>query len=965
MIIGALNAQYKSTRVDYRMEEGRKSSMRIGWKGVILFVILIASARTATHSDSPSKSAPESKVSNRGDENEVYSSVDFRKEGDTNIFTITPSDGERVFVDEIPLSNIGHVFKEIFDKAKKEQEEENIVLNEEQSGTAGEEPIGANNDRPYQPKIAIEGNESRKDYRAQKEGNKKPEGVNEKKIENQVQKNEPVALVKSTEDKLKQKDKPQSTQIIHPEKKKSNKTQKTAVEGEIKSKPVTKSAEEKKTGIPEVSKGSKPVEKPENLVEMAEEAKESEPVEMAEEAVETPKVLETVEMAEEAEEPVKLEESKPIETPLKESEKPTPADTPKVSETKTKSDAEPAKEKPEKEKSSSIPATTQASNMLEKENLTEPETKEKDSDKKSSASSSTVTPSAPPESAILSVNSPTGAEEQENKETLEEVERKVKEEEENLENLEKGSTFKETDQIENKEPKKGDSSSSGEYVTMSDGPDYTYTDNAEIKSEKPKEEPKKEETSIPVINNTIGSSSSSNSSNSNTHKGKDGSVTKTDTHRRTENPEETNRNLFRGRVRDREITRTANPPVKKKEAPGLNLNNDLSCTTYSDIHILHLNTKEEEKMMKDIELPEKDVPEENKEIVNFLMKHNTHIFVDPTKPITGKLFNSCVVRMVCLTIHLDRYDAKDFLSYFNWDIFRNLKGFEIVGTGAGESLSEKDKRSIEEILSVISSIFSSPYRKESLNVLIFSHMRVPDIIKSISSMEGIDLAFNDAYFSSSAGITLDEYVSHVSENAKNITFSRFSVDLPAASEKASSTPQNTAERVTVENCSEETLKILLMHNFFRSARTHILKNNDLTSLKYYAETPFLSVKILVLIKETKFTDLTAYDVTRIPSVNSIAIFLTGSKLTVDAAVLCSTDMSIKEFATDLGSSLTVNGKIDPQIDRIILKEYKTCNDRADINCTLKTNFTHSSLTRIAGNYQSASPFTDLLPEPRT
>ncbi|KAI5192807.1 hypothetical protein NEMIN01_2230 [Nematocida minor] len=368
------------------------------------------------------------------------------------------------------------------------------------------------------------------------------------------------------------------------------------------------------------------------------------------------------------------------------------------------------------------------------------------------------------------------------------------------------------------------------------------------------------------------------------------------------------------------------------QSPGdskLRLVNSLECVSFSKIHIWGLTLDEEMKMKMDIKDLQPVKSSENVDIANFLLKHNQHLFTDKMDAISDSLFTECASRVVSLTIDLETYSEKDLLASYNWSVFKNLKGFEIRGKGIAEHPDADGP--IVNVLSEIEKIFSSDSRKDAQNTLVLSHMRISNFADSLKKLNKVDLVFHEAsYLFSLMDKTIDVFVSEISANISTLTLSRFVIEdgTDLVDDHAHIA---TIKTITVENCSEGMINRLLQHCFFRAARTHVLRNNDLQNLKQYGLTPFLYLESLVLIGEKAFTRLAVEEISGLPTLNYIAVFGENKDLTVDAEIFDREKTRIRSFGISTGCNLSINGKIKEEwLEGTLLREYLWKDERA--NC---------------------------------
>lgn len=118
------------------------------------------------------------------------------------------------------------------------------------------------------------------------------------------------------------------------------------------------------------------------------------------------------------------------------------------------------------------------------------------------------------------------------------------------------------------------------------------------------------------------------------------------------------------------------------------------------------------------------------------------------------------------------------------------------------------------------------------------------------------------------------------------------------------------EKISVEKCDESTISALLQHDFFTSARTHILKENNLSSLQPYVLAPFVRVRSLVLIKEPLFKKLSVTELTELPSLDSIGIFGGCDRLSIDAAIFNPDLTKLRALGIDSKCALNLCGSMD-------------------------------------------------------
>ncbi|KAI5135579.1 hypothetical protein NEAUS06_1547 [Nematocida ausubeli] len=352
----------------------------------------------------------------------------------------------------------------------------------------------------------------------------------------------------------------------------------------------------------------------------------------------------------------------------------------------------------------------------------------------------------------------------------------------------------------------------------------------------------------------------------------------------------------------------------------LNLVNNTQCVSSSNLHIWSLSSLAEKDIQKDVNCSDKVCASENERIVDFLLKHNPHIFTSIPETLSDELLSECASRVVSLTVLLDKYSDGDLSNAYNWRMFKNLVGFEVVGGGINSSPDE----SIYDVLACLTSIFSS-FDKEK-HVVVLSNMSITSVVLGgIQLMKPNQLAFNEtSYSADNTDISLDNLVVSLLPDLNHLIFSGFEMSgWTCDQDQAENTAgDNFLSMATVENCSSQQVQDLLCYTFFKSAKTHVLKNNGISDLKIYTETPFLYVRHLVLIDEPGFTNLVFAHVSKLLSIDSICIVGGSLSLSIDAEILNPSEAKLQEIGIDSQCKLSILGDIDSEwISKLTLSEY--------------------------------------------
>ncbi|KAI5160584.1 hypothetical protein NEAUS03_1232, partial [Nematocida ausubeli] len=352
----------------------------------------------------------------------------------------------------------------------------------------------------------------------------------------------------------------------------------------------------------------------------------------------------------------------------------------------------------------------------------------------------------------------------------------------------------------------------------------------------------------------------------------------------------------------------------------LNLVNNTQCVSSSNIHIWSLSSLAEKNIQKDANSSDKVCANENEKIVDFLLKHNPHIFTSIPETLSDELLSECASRVVSLTVLLDKYSDGDLSNAYNWRMFKNLVGFEVVGSGINSS----PKENIYDVLACLTSIFSA-FDKEK-HVVVLSNMSITsDVLGGIQLMKPNQLAFNEtSYSANNTDLSLDNLVVSLLPDLNHLTFSGFEMSGWSCDQNQAENTlgDNFLSKATVENCSSQLVQDLLCYTFFKSAKTHVLKTNDISDLRIYTETPFLYVRHLVLIDEPGFTNLAFAHVSKLMSIDSICIIGGSLSLSIDAEILNPSEAKLQEIGIDSQCKLSILGDIDSEwISKLTLSEY--------------------------------------------
>ncbi|KAI5157264.1 hypothetical protein NEPAR06_2417, partial [Nematocida parisii] len=346
----------------------------------------------------------------------------------------------------------------------------------------------------------------------------------------------------------------------------------------------------------------------------------------------------------------------------------------------------------------------------------------------------------------------------------------------------------------------------------------------------------------------------------------------------------------------------------------LNLVNNMQCMAKSNIHIWSLPIEIEEIITQEISHPVGVTVSDNKGLAQFLIKHNSHIFRTPPNELSDELFTQCIIRTTSLTIDTSVYEEGDLSVQYNWSLFKNLMGFEIMNISENEH-----SKKIENILTGIKEINESVGMK---HILVLSNMSITSgIAQKLVEMKPVQLGFNNVNYSDFLEESLDEFIGKLSDELYSLTLCKFTYE---CSDKLGS---NSVEifsiyRVYVESCTEEVIESLFSCDFYRLATTHIYKTNQLSNLDMYTKCPFLYVRNIVLIDEGAISDISSHVLSKTLSIDSICVVGGSLSLSIDGDVFNPKITKIRELGIESRCKLSITGTIESAwLSSVKLSEY--------------------------------------------
>ncbi|KAH9385230.1 uncharacterized protein NEMAJ01_0126 [Nematocida major] len=357
------------------------------------------------------------------------------------------------------------------------------------------------------------------------------------------------------------------------------------------------------------------------------------------------------------------------------------------------------------------------------------------------------------------------------------------------------------------------------------------------------------------------------------------------------------------------------PEASKEGSAQLNLLDGLCCTSRKNEYFWLLTPEEESAMEDSLKSVRPVRTTDNPELVNFLVKHNAHMFKDLSGPVTDELLSQCLARTVSISIDLSVYEKGDIAKAFDWSQFVNLKGFEVFGNDPSTVPSDD---AVSDIVSELLPVFEK--LDASKRVVVFSNMACPSINSNIAKLNASHMIFAfSTYFASQNEKTLSEYIERLNPSVKRISLVSFKIGMGSEDEYCKNEgwmPADHAknppavEVVTVAMCDEDLVKCLLKHRFFRLTENHVLRNNGITNLSAYSNMPLLQTRGLILVQESQFSKLAVEDLSGFFSLDTIGVVGCGESLSIEADVFNPKFTKLEQAVFDDKCKISVSGELE-------------------------------------------------------